>query len=129
METLEKIVAGVKPVAQSESGATRAFKLSRDEGRIDWNQSAETVSAKIRAFTSNPGAWTNFRGAPIKIATSALSHHILNPGEISLIEKQVLIGTSTAALVISSITSVGKAQLDAAAWANGARLVAGELCE
>ena len=129
LETLEKILQGDKPIKQSEDGATRALKLSRDEARIDWSLSAEAISAKIRAFTSHPGAWTEFRGAPIKIATPRLSDVSLAPGEIALREKRIYIGTSTSALEISHVTSVGRAQTDAAAWANGARLIPGEQCE
>ena len=129
LETIEKITQGVKPTPQSNEGATRALKLSRDEARIVWTLNAEEISAKIRAFTSNPGAWTNFRGSPIKVATPLISQEKLKPGEIAVIAKRVLIGTATHALEISHITPVGKARMDASAWANGARLSEGELCE
>jgi methionyl-tRNA formyltransferase len=129
LETLEKIENGEKPVAQKSEGATRALKLSRDEGRIDWKQPAEQVSAKIRAFTSSPGAWTQFRGNPVKIAAPVVSDFTLAPGEISFHEKKVFVGTGTFALEIGYITSAGKQQSPASAWANGARLDLGERCE
>jgi methionyl-tRNA formyltransferase len=129
IETLTKIEAGERPKAQSNEGATRALKLNREEARIDWNQTASEVSAKIRAFTSQPGAWTQFRGNPIKIAAPRVSENSLAPGEIAIVEKRVLIGTADKALEIGFITSAGKAQTPAAAWANGARLIAGERCE
>ena len=53
---LEMITKGERPSAQSSEGATRAMKLSRAEGEINWDLPATTVSAKIRAFTSTPGA-------------------------------------------------------------------------
>ena len=129
LETIEKMLQGVKPNPQSNEGATRALKLSRDEARLNWNLPAEEVSAKIRAFSSNPGAWTEFRGSPIKIATPRISEEKLNPAEIAVISKRLFIGTATKALEISHITPVGKARMDASAWANGARLVGGEFCE
>lgn len=129
MEALSKIEAGERPVPQDNNGATKAAKLSRVEARIDWNQPAEKVSAKIRAFTSNPGAWTEFRGHQIKIASPMISESQLSPGEIALIGKRVLIGTASMALEIGFITSPGKAQTRAESWANGARLVSGERCE
>ena len=129
METLSKIEAGEKPKAQSNDGATRAMKLSREEARIDWNRSGKEVSAKIRAFTSHPGAWTHFRGLPIKIAAPRITENELTPGEIAIADKKVLIGTADKALEIGFITSAGKAQTPATAWANGARLMAGERCE
>lgn len=129
LETLENISNGVKPIPQKNEGATRALKLSRDEAQIDWSQSAEVVSAKIRAFTSNPGAWTTFRGAPIKIAGPKPSEVTLPAAEIAMFSKRLYIGTATSALEISHITPVGKSQMAASAWANGARLVEGETCE
>ena len=129
LETLEKIERGLRPTPQPMDGATRALKLTRDEGRIDWNLDAKAVSAKIRAFTSNPGAWTNFRGASIKISSPVITDVELMPGEIAVRDKKVIIGTSTHALEIGVITASGKAPMDAQAWANGARLAPGERCE
>ena len=129
LETLDKIERGERPQPQPSTGATRALKLSREEGRIDWNLAAEQVSAKIRAFTSNPGAWTTLRGSPIKIATPVITSEKIEPGAIVVKEKKVLIGTATNALEIGFITTVGKAQSPAAAWANGARLQPGDRCE
>lgn len=129
IETLTKISAGERPTPQSADGATRAFKLSRDEGKIDWSLSAEQVGSKIRAFTSNPGAWTTFRGAPIKVTFAGIAGHSLKPAEIAVIEKKLFIGTATAPIEIATVTSVGKAAISGPAWANGARLEAGEKCE
>lgn len=129
LEALVKIESGERPVAQRGEGATKAAKLTREEGKIDWNQSAERISAKIRAFTSSPGAWTIFRGEQLKISAPRISTQTLNPGQISLIEKKVYIGTSTTALEIRSITAPGKAAMPAQSWANGARLKEDESCE
>ena len=129
LETLEKMESGERPVPQKEDGATKAAKLSREEAQIDWNHSAQAISAKIRAFTSHPGAWTHFRGAPIKLWKPLVTEYVLPAGEVALIEKAVHIGTATTALQIGEVTTVGKPAMSAAAWANGARLVAGERCE
>jgi len=129
LETLEKIVAGERPIPQKNEGATKAAKLSRDEAKINWKLSAEVISAKIRAFTSHPGAWTSFRGSPLKLWKPQMTEIVLSPGEVALIDKNVYIGTSTTALLIGEVTTVGKPAMSAAAWANGARLIAGERCE
>lgn len=129
LETLEKMESGERPVPQKEDGATKAAKLSREEAQIDWNNSAQVISAKIRAFTSHPGAWTQFRGAPIKLWKPVVTEYVLPAGEVSLIDKAVHIGTATSALQIGEVTTAGKPAMSAAAWANGARLLAGERCE
>ena len=128
LETLQLVESGQRPVPQSSDGATRARKLSRDEGEIIWSRSAEEVSAHIRAFTSNPGAWTLFRGAPLKVAAPVISDITLRPGEVALINKKLYIGTASHALEIGSVTPQGKSAMSGAAWANGARIVAGDTC-
>lgn len=128
-ETLEKIERGERPQPQKSEGATRALKLTREEGRVDWNQPAEIVSSKIRAFTSHPGAWTIFKGQSLKISHPQISEEKLAPGEIAVINKTLFVGTSTRALALGYITTAGKAQTESRAWANGARLVAGDTFE
>jgi len=129
LETIEMIEKGIRPKPQNSEGATRASKLSRAEGELDWNEKAENVSAKIRAFTSNPGAWTTFRGSILKITSPVLSQHKLDPGEISIIDKKLFVGTASSALEILTITPSGKQAMTATSWANGARLLPGERFE
>lgn len=129
MEALELIERGSKPKPQDEREATRAYKLSRDEGRVDILQSAEIVSAKIRAFTSNPGAWVLFRNSVMKVTFESITEHILAPGELRSVDGKLLLGTGTYAISLATVTPAGKSSLPASAWLNGARLVDGERCE
>lgn len=128
-DALLKIEGGFNPIPQLEQGATKAAKLSREEALIDWSAEAERVSAKIRAFTSNPGAWTTIRGTVHKIAAPTLTEALLPPGAIEVREKKVLIGTGSTALEIGFITPSGKPEMSAISWANGARLESGQRCE
>ena len=128
-EAIDLIDAGKRPTPQKSDGAVRAYKLSREDGRIDWSQEASVISAKIRAYTSNPGAWTTFRNKIIKLSKPVITSEKQEPGAISVINKRVHIGTGTTALAIGEITAEGKGLTDAMAWANGARLLEGERCE
>ena len=125
-QTLTLIEQGVRPHAQSSEGATRAMKISKGDAQIDWNQSAEVVSQKIRAFTSNPGAWTNFRESTLKVFTPTITDFPLPPGELLLKEKKIYIGTSTFAIEIGEVQPSGKALMPASSWVNGVRLDSGE---
>ena len=125
-QTLTLIEQGVRPHAQSLEGATRAMKISKGDAQIDWNQSAEVISQKIRAFTSNPGAWTNFRESTLKVFTPTITDFPLPPGELLLKEKKLYIGTATSALEIGEVQPSGKALMPASSWVNGVRLDYGE---
>jgi len=127
LHTLDLIESGVKPSPQSDHSATRALKLSKEEGRIDWSESAQAISNKIRAFTSQPGTWTNFRGSVLKVDTPITSEMKLEPGVLLIDNKKLYVGTSTTALEICYITPSGKSRMPSSQWANGARLVAGDL--
>lgn len=129
LETLEDIEKGVKPTPQSQVGVSRAFKLTRDEGHIDWNDSAEHISSKIRAFTSNPGAWIFFRGIVTKITFHSISEVVISPGEMQSHNGRLIIGTASYAIAIENVTPSGKAQQPSGAWLNGTRLLRGERCE
>lgn len=124
--TLTLIEQGVRPHAQSSEGATRAMKISKGDAQIDWNQSAEVISQKIRAFTSNPGAWTNFRESTLKVFTPTITEFALPPGELLLRAKKLYIGTATFALEIGEVQPSGKALMPASSWVNGVRLDSGE---
>ncbi|MEI8215239.1 MAG: methionyl-tRNA formyltransferase [Actinomycetota bacterium] len=126
METLAAIEAGRKPTAQKSEGATRAYKLQKSEGELDWQASAEEVSRKIRAFTSNPGAWTTFRGLTMKIESPTFNEMKIEPGLIVQEGKKVNVGTGTTSLTIGFCTPAGKQRMDSASWINGARLNPGE---
>jgi methionyl-tRNA formyltransferase len=125
-ETLELIDKGVRPRTQSAEGATRAFKISKEEAEVDWSQTAQVISQKIRSFTSNPGAWTIFRGSTLKIFTPIISELELAPGQILIQDKKLFIGTSTFALELAEVQPSGKARMSAISWVNGVRLVTGE---
>ena len=125
-ETLDLVESHRKPTPQNDQEATRAFKLSKEEGCIDWSQSADVIAWKIRAFTSQPGAWTTFRGSVLKVQTPVMTWEKLEPGVIKYIEKRLLVGTGSTALEIGVVIPEGKSKMMASQWANGARLSEGE---
>lgn len=126
-DSLKAIEAGIRPEPQKNDGATRAMKISKEECEIIWSLDAQTISQKIRAFTSLPGAWTKFRGEVVKIDSVTLSDETLEPGLIRVINKELIVGTGTKALSIGFLTPAGKSRMDAKSWLNGARLSDGEL--
>jgi len=127
LQSLSEIEAGKKPTAQKNTEATRALKLSKEEGRIDWNSPADVISRKVRAFTSTPGAWTEFRGTNVKIDSPIVTELEIKPGEIQFVDKKLFVGTTTRALEIGYVTPQGRARMTAPQWANGARITAGEI--
>ena len=52
---------------QDETKVVYAKKIAKIESKINWNESAEEILAKIRAFYPNPGTWFELNGKRIKI--------------------------------------------------------------
>ena len=128
-ETLNLISAGVAPTAQSEIGSSVAKKISKNDAKIDWNRSADRVSQQIRAFTPEPGAWTNWREATIQILRChiAIGRTNLLPGEIAIDSGNLLVGCAeSTTLQIGELKAAGKREMSAKEWLNGARCNSGE---
>jgi methionyl-tRNA formyltransferase len=69
VEALQKLAQGRLPSAtpQPQSGITYAEKITKEEAALDFEQSAQSLACKIRAFNPFPGAVGNFNGVPLKI--------------------------------------------------------------
>jgi methionyl-tRNA formyltransferase len=123
VEALAKIAIGELPAtSQPADGATYARKLSKDEARLDWSQSAETLARKVRAFNPAPVAWSalqNDRGDIERVrfwnAEVRAQHSGLAPG--SVIESSgdaLLIATGAGVLAVTQLQRPGGRVLAAA---------------
>ena len=128
-ETLSAIENGIQPIPQDHSLATSAVKLTKSEAQIDWSENAENIVNRILGFAPNPGATAKFRGDVLRITKAQVNEQSLPVGQIALLSGSVLVGTSTSAVELLEVTPAGKKPMSAAAWANGARFVAGETIE
>ena len=63
--TIPDWVAGrITPRPQSAQGTTYARKITREDGRLDWNLPATALVNRLRAFTPWPGAFTFLPAQP-----------------------------------------------------------------
>ena len=74
----------VTPSTQNHQDATYAHKISKQEAKIDWQLSAETLARKIRAFNPRPVAFTELAGQPLRIwqAQALITPTTATPGTI-----------------------------------------------
>ena len=97
-----KIFETITPQKQDESLVTLAPKIKKEEGLLNWNESAEFLERKIRAFSPWPGTYFEWRGENFKV----LEAHVVdsfskNPGEFS--KQNLAIQTANQALEILRI--------------------------
>lgn len=120
-----EIENNVAPRAQSGL-ASPAPKITKEEARIDWNQSAQVISRRIRAFYPAPGAWSMWNGAGFKVTRANIFQADLSVGKIAIIDGHVIVGCGQkSALSLLTVIPAGKKEMDARDWARGARLSAG----
>ena len=59
LETIPKWIKGaIKPKAQEESKAIYTKILKREDGKINWKNSADYIERQVRAFNPEPGTFT-----------------------------------------------------------------------
>ena len=111
-----------------EGLATNAPKISKSEAKIDFTQDSVKIANAIRAFTYEPGAWTLWKGESFKICATKVSNGPFGkPGQISVIDKSVVVATGSGTLELLRVIPSGKKEMDAIDWARGARLTGGEI--
>jgi methionyl-tRNA formyltransferase len=129
VDVLKKIEAGKKPaaVAQDDAKATYAPLLSKDDGRVKWDEPAEAVARQVRALNPWPGVWTmTADGKRMKIlAAEAADKASGAPGTVSG-KGLVACGGGTALRLVTVQPENAKA-MDAASAANGGYLAPGAL--
>jgi methionyl-tRNA formyltransferase len=112
-------------IPQDPSLATYAPKLQRDDGRIDWTESAALIERKIRAFNPWPGAFTllqNTAGTErkLKIFRAAVTGPTTAaPGEILQSDGSFVIAAKEGALSLGEVQLEGKRRMSAAAFLRG----------
>ncbi len=73
VQTLDDIQAGhYTCTAQDESKATLAPKLTKEMGRIHWQQSAEAIDRLIRGLKPWPGTFATYKGKMLKILEASV---------------------------------------------------------
>ena len=71
-----------KFIEQDHSKATYASKIQKAEGKIDWNESAQSIIGKINGLYPIPSAFFTFKGERYKILKGEIGNSIGNPGEV-----------------------------------------------
>lgn len=108
------------PVAQPVSGATYAAKISKAEAQLDWQQPAEVLARKIRAFNPFPGATLTLAGEPVKIWRAEAVTDSGNPGQILAADANgIVVATTHGALRLTELQKPGGRRVTSAEFLRG----------
>ena len=116
----------LKSVKQPEEGVTYAQKLSKEEARINWNESAAVIERKIRAFNPVPAAWVEYQGKPMKIWRAEVVEQRGRAGEVlSCSADGLVVACGENALKITELQPSGSKRMPIAAFAAGHKIEVG----
>ena len=93
---------------QNHSEATYAKKISKEEAKINWNQSAKIVLAKINGLNPNPGAWFNYKNERYKIWKAKIINTSGNPG--TTVDEMLTVACAEQSIKILEIQKEGKSR-------------------
>ena len=93
----------VAPQAQDDSAASYSQKVVAKDGLLDWSQSAETLSRRVRAYNPWPGCYTTWKGRRLKVhmASAVGAEAASEPGTVvSLSGDTTSVGVVTGAGIL-----------------------------
>ncbi|MET1065684.1 MAG: methionyl-tRNA formyltransferase [Arthrobacter sp.] len=120
-QTLSAVDTGKAAPAPQQGDVSLAPKLNLEDGRLDWTQPALAIGRRARGVTPEPGAWTTLDGQRIKLepVIPRPGGPALQPGQLALEGKCVLVGTGSHPVELTRIQPSGKKMMTAADWARG----------
>ena len=110
-------------IDQNENEATYAKKISKIETKINWEDNAERILAKINGLYPNPGSWFNYNGSRLKIIRAIEVQKKGKPGEI--INSNFTIACLKNAIQILELQKEGKKKMKVSEYLKGNKLILG----
>lgn len=114
---------------QPEEGVTYAAKLSRDDGRLDWTQTAAHIDRQVRALTPWPGCWfdmpADLGGERIKVLAAGLVSGSGPSAPGVVLDGELTVACGEGALRLTSVQRPGKAAVSGGDFLRGQRLSPG----
>lgn len=108
------------PVAQDDTQAVYAAKLSKAEAQLDWNLPAAVLERKVRAFNPWPVAWCEMNGERLRIWKAVVADEDVacKPGELYAGRRELLVGTADKNLKIMELQRAGGQRMTAEQYLN-----------
>lgn len=128
LEELPKIYAGMQIESPQSGESSLATKPTREQARIDFNDSATTVENLIRAMNPEPMAWCTANGEILRVLVAREARHdhlnealaISQPGELLLFDGRIFVKCGySSVLELIELQPSSKRPMAARDWFNG----------
>lgn len=124
---LDHLDRGLGPGTPQSGAATYAEKITADDLKLCWTESAMALHRQVRVGA----AWCRFRGRRLGVVEAGRDTDSGEgaPGELQRVEGGLAVATGEGRLILRQVKPEGRRAVPALDWANGARLLPGELLE
>ncbi|PIR74011.1 MAG: methionyl-tRNA formyltransferase [Candidatus Magasanikbacteria bacterium CG10_big_fil_rev_8_21_14_0_10_47_10] len=125
--TIPPYISGSLVLAeQDNSAATTCTQLTRDDGLVDWQKSAQHIYNQYRAMTPWPGIWTTWNGRRLKLLrVKPADLGSSRPGRASAHDNAFFVETADGALEIVELQMEGKTVMTASQFLSGNHRIVG----
>ena len=124
VETLQ-CMERTEPTPQLESEVTWTQKIGREDGRLNWQESANSLDQRVRAMTPWPGGWVPRADQRLKVLEVALAQGTGSPGTVLECAPGLVIACGEGALELVRVQAPGRRPVSGRDFANGAHLAPG----
>ncbi len=118
---------GIIAQPQPKDGITYAHMLKKEEGRVNWSDSADDIALQIRGLNPWPGTWTlDHQNCRFKILEVRITQEISDKEEGTILPSGKIQCGENSVLQLQKIQPENKKPMDILSALNGGYLVEGE---
>ena len=122
LETLPGYLAGeITPQPQPTEGMTYFGMIKKEDGLLDFEQTAIELERKVRAFSPWPGTSVQWNGASLKIHKAHAQAGRAQAGQRLVLDGLPAIGTADGLIVFDELQPAGKKPMPGKAFLAGGR--------
>ena len=140
VDTVDGLAAGsIEPVEQDASLATKAPRLKKADGQIDWSRPAGAIKDQVRAMQPWPRGFTHWQrpdGAPLRLILTRVEPSDRHagggvesdaaPGAVLSVDNQLTLAAGDGSLEIIQLQPAGKRTMSAVEFLRGHAVEVGQ---
>lgn len=127
----------IQPQEQNHDQATFCKLIKKEDGKIDWNKSAEEIERQVRAYQEWPESYTDFNGKNLKIieanpvkSSTTINEASKKTGEVFLADtNELAVQTNNGILILKTIQLEGKNPVSVRDFLNGHKEIIGSILQ
>jgi methionyl-tRNA formyltransferase len=136
LEVVDKLATGTAAaIAQDKSQATKAPRLTKEQGEVDWSRPAQEIKNQVRALHPWPRAYTNWQrsaGEPLRLILDRVQlaegdNQSTVPGTVVAMDEKLIVSTGAGCLRLEQIQPAGKRVMAAAEFLRGYPVKVGDV--